>query len=89
MSVLGIDTSTAASAACVLRGDGETFEVAPAPATLMARPAHARELMPAVAAVMERAGIGYWDAGASVRPRAEAGVLAGGAGRGHRGGQTP
>jgi tRNA threonylcarbamoyladenosine biosynthesis protein TsaB len=61
VSVLGIDTSTAASAACVLRGDGEAFEVAPEPATLMARPAHARELMPAVAAVMERAGLGYGD----------------------------
>ncbi|HEV3377213.1 MAG TPA: tRNA (adenosine(37)-N6)-threonylcarbamoyltransferase complex dimerization subunit type 1 TsaB [Thermoleophilaceae bacterium] len=61
MSLLGMDTSTAASAACVLRSDGEAFEVAPEPATLMARPAHARELMPAVAAVMERAGLDYAD----------------------------
>jgi tRNA threonylcarbamoyladenosine biosynthesis protein TsaB len=60
-TVLGIDTSTAASAACVLRSDGEQFEVAPEPADLMARPAHARELMPAVAAAMERADIGYAD----------------------------
>jgi tRNA threonylcarbamoyladenosine biosynthesis protein TsaB len=60
-AVLGIDTSTAASAACVLRGDGEEFEVAPEPADLMARPAHARELMPAVAAAMERAGLAYGD----------------------------
>ncbi len=59
MSLLGIDTSTAASAACVLRGDGEVFEVAPDPTALTARPAHARELMPAVAEVMERAGLGY------------------------------
>jgi tRNA threonylcarbamoyladenosine biosynthesis protein TsaB len=56
-----MDTSTAASAACVLRADGEVFEVAPDPAALAARPAHARELMPAVAAVMERAGLGYGD----------------------------
>jgi tRNA threonylcarbamoyladenosine biosynthesis protein TsaB len=56
-----MDTSTAASAACVLRSDGEVFEVVPEPATLMARPAHARELMPAVAAVMERAGLDYGD----------------------------
>jgi tRNA threonylcarbamoyladenosine biosynthesis protein TsaB len=56
-----MDTSTAASAACVLRSDGEVFEVAPEPAALMARPAHARELMPAVAAVMERAGLEYPD----------------------------
>jgi tRNA threonylcarbamoyladenosine biosynthesis protein TsaB len=59
MTLLGIDTSTSASAACVLRDDGESFEVAPDPARLEAGPAHARELMPAVAEVMERAGIGY------------------------------
>jgi tRNA threonylcarbamoyladenosine biosynthesis protein TsaB len=61
VSLLGIDTSTAASAACVLRDDGEAFEVAPDPSALAARPAHAGELMPAVATVMERAGIGYGD----------------------------
>ena len=59
MSLLGIDTSTAASAACVLRADGEVFEVAPEPAALAARPAHASELMPAVVDVMERAGLDY------------------------------
>jgi tRNA threonylcarbamoyladenosine biosynthesis protein TsaB len=61
VSLLGIDTSTAASAACVLRSDGEAFEVAPEPAALTARPAHASELMPAVARVMEQAGLGYGD----------------------------
>jgi tRNA threonylcarbamoyladenosine biosynthesis protein TsaB len=61
VSLLGVDTSTAASAACVLRNDGEVFEVAPEPAALAARPAHARELMPAVAEVMQRAGLGYGD----------------------------
>jgi tRNA threonylcarbamoyladenosine biosynthesis protein TsaB len=61
VSLLGIDTSTAASAACVMRDDGEVFEVSPHPAALAARPAHARELMPAVADVMERAGLGYGD----------------------------
>ena len=61
MSLLGIDTSTAASAACVVRADGEVFEVAPEPAALSARPAHASELMPAVADVMERAGVDYAD----------------------------
>jgi tRNA threonylcarbamoyladenosine biosynthesis protein TsaB len=59
--LLGLDTSTAASAACVVRTDGEVFEVAPDPEALSAKPAHARELMPAVAAVMERAGLGYGD----------------------------
>jgi tRNA threonylcarbamoyladenosine biosynthesis protein TsaB len=61
VSLLGIDTSTAASAACVLRSDGEVFEVAPEPAALLARPAHARELMPGVAEVMERSGLDYAD----------------------------
>jgi tRNA threonylcarbamoyladenosine biosynthesis protein TsaB len=57
VSVLGLDSSTAASTACVLRGDGEAFEVVPEPAALSAPPAHARELMPAVAEVLERAGV--------------------------------
>jgi tRNA threonylcarbamoyladenosine biosynthesis protein TsaB len=59
VTLLGIDTSTPASAACVLRDDGESFEVAPDPARLLERPAHASELMPAVADVMERAGVGF------------------------------
>jgi tRNA threonylcarbamoyladenosine biosynthesis protein TsaB len=59
--VLGIDTSTAASAACVLRADGAVFEVVPEPAALGAPPAHARELMPAIATTMERAELGYGD----------------------------
>ena len=61
MSLLGIDTSTSASAACVLRDDGASFEVEPSPARLAAGPAHARELMPAVAEVMERAELGFGD----------------------------
>jgi tRNA threonylcarbamoyladenosine biosynthesis protein TsaB len=61
VSLLGIDTSTPASAACVLRADGESFEVAPEPARLTAGPAHARELMPAIADVMERAGLDFGD----------------------------
>ena len=59
MTLLGIDTSTPASAACVLRADGQSFEVAPEPARLSAGPAHARELMPAVAHVMEGAGLEF------------------------------
>jgi tRNA threonylcarbamoyladenosine biosynthesis protein TsaB len=61
VTLLGIDTSTPASTACVLRADGEGFEVVPEPARLAAGPAHARELMPAIAEVMERAGVGYGD----------------------------
>ncbi len=60
MSLLGLDTSTAAAAACVLRADGAAFEVAPDARALGEPPAHARELMPAVADVMERAGLS-WD----------------------------
>jgi tRNA threonylcarbamoyladenosine biosynthesis protein TsaB len=61
VTLLGIDTSTPPSAACVLRVDGSTFEVEPDPARLHEGPAHARELMPAVAEVMERAGVEYGD----------------------------
>jgi tRNA threonylcarbamoyladenosine biosynthesis protein TsaB len=61
VTLLGIDTSTPASAACVLLDDGSAFEVEPAPARLREGPAHARELMPAVADVMERAGVEYGD----------------------------
>jgi tRNA threonylcarbamoyladenosine biosynthesis protein TsaB len=61
VSTLGIDTSTAASAVCVLRGDGEVFELAPEPDALARPPAHARELMPAVASAMEQAGLTYRD----------------------------
>jgi tRNA threonylcarbamoyladenosine biosynthesis protein TsaB len=60
VSLLGFDTSTAASSACVLRSDGEAFELAPAPERLSRPPAHASELMPAIEAVMTRAGVD-WD----------------------------
>jgi tRNA threonylcarbamoyladenosine biosynthesis protein TsaB len=59
VSLLGFDTATAASSACVLRADGEFFEVVPAPARLSRPPAHASELMPAVAEVMDAAGIDW------------------------------
>jgi tRNA threonylcarbamoyladenosine biosynthesis protein TsaB len=60
MNLLGFDTSTAATSACVLRSDGEAFELVPDQAALSAAPAHAHELMPAVARVMGEAGLG-WD----------------------------
>jgi tRNA threonylcarbamoyladenosine biosynthesis protein TsaB len=55
-----MDTSTAATSACLLRGDGEAFAVDPLPERLFDPPGHSRELMPAIAAAMERAGVG-WD----------------------------
>lgn len=61
MSLLGLDTSTAASAACVLRADGEWFEHVPPPARLAEPPGHGRELLPAVVDVMTRAGVGWQD----------------------------
>jgi tRNA threonylcarbamoyladenosine biosynthesis protein TsaB len=60
VNVLGMDTSTAATSACVLRSDGEAFSLDPSPDRLFDPPAHSRELMPAVTEAMERAGLG-WD----------------------------
>ena len=57
MNLLGFDTATAATTACVTRADGEVFELAPSPERLSAPPGHARELMPAVATVLEDAGL--------------------------------
>ena len=61
MTLLGLDTSTSAASACVLRADGETFEVAPPVARLARPPAHASELMPAIVDAMGRAGVGWTD----------------------------
>lgn len=57
LNILGIDTATAASAACVVRADGECFEVIPDVAELTAPPAHARELMPRIDEALTRAGL--------------------------------
>jgi tRNA threonylcarbamoyladenosine biosynthesis protein TsaB len=61
VTLLGVDTSTSASAACVLRDDGSAIEVEPVPERLSEGPAHARELMPAVDDVMRRAGLEFGD----------------------------
>ena len=58
MTLVGFDTSTAATSACVLRDDGEAFEQVPRPGRLFEAPGHSRELLPAVAEQMERAGVG-------------------------------
>jgi tRNA threonylcarbamoyladenosine biosynthesis protein TsaB len=76
VNVLGLDTSTDASAACVLREDGEHFEIATEPDSR----AHARELMPAVAAAMERSGLDWPDLqaiGVGVGPGAYTGLRIG------------
>ena len=59
MNLLGFDTSTAATSACLLRADGEAFELVPDPEELRAPPGHARELLPALASVMERGGLDW------------------------------
>jgi tRNA threonylcarbamoyladenosine biosynthesis protein TsaB len=56
VNLLGLDTSTAASAAAVLRADGEEFEAGSPPGGPRA---HARELLPAATAAMERAGLDW------------------------------
>jgi tRNA threonylcarbamoyladenosine biosynthesis protein TsaB len=61
VTLLGMDTSTPAASAAVLRGDGESFEVLPSPERLRRPPAHAAELMPAVAEAMERAEVDWGD----------------------------
>jgi tRNA threonylcarbamoyladenosine biosynthesis protein TsaB len=59
MNLLGFDTSTAAVSACVLRADGRAFDLRPPPAALFEPPAHARELLPALAAELERAELDW------------------------------
>ena len=61
MNVLGFDTSSAVSAACVLRGDGRAFEVTPPAEALSGPPAQARELMPAIVRCLDEAGVGFAD----------------------------
>ena len=61
MTLLGIDTSTPAAAACVLRSDGQAFEVIPPAERLERPPAHASELLPAVADAMDRAAVDWGD----------------------------
>jgi tRNA threonylcarbamoyladenosine biosynthesis protein TsaB len=61
VNLAGLDTSTTVATVCVLRDDGAAFEHVPEPAALQRPPAHARDLMPALAAMLERAGLGYGD----------------------------
>src|SRR5215210_4416055 len=61
VNLLGFDTATAATSACLLRGDDSAFEVVPEPAALAAPPAHAAELLPALAEVLARAELDWAD----------------------------
>ncbi len=64
MNVLGFDTSTAATAVCVERDDGESFEYLPGVEELDGRPGHAAELLPRIVGLMGEAGVGWPDIGA-------------------------
>src|SRR5205085_6046188 len=55
------DTSTSATAVCLLRADGAVFEVEPPVERLAEPPAHARELMPRVDHVMRESGLQFKD----------------------------
>jgi tRNA threonylcarbamoyladenosine biosynthesis protein TsaB len=61
VNVLGLDTSTPASAAAVLRHDGEVFARDPSAEALEGPPAHARELLPGAEAALGEAGLGWGD----------------------------
>jgi tRNA threonylcarbamoyladenosine biosynthesis protein TsaB len=56
-----MDTSTAACAVCVVRSDGEAFEVIPSLEELAGPPAHSRDPLPRVAEALERADVDYGD----------------------------
>ena len=64
MNILGLDTSSAVSATCLLRADGAAFEHRPDPARLGAAPAHSRDLLPAVERVRREAEVEWADVGA-------------------------
>jgi tRNA threonylcarbamoyladenosine biosynthesis protein TsaB len=59
MNLLGLDSSTAASAACVLRDDGVAFEAIPDVGELAAGPAHSRDLLTRAAECLDRAGLDF------------------------------
>ena len=61
MNILGFDTSTPATAVCLVRADGEAFELEPPVERLFEPPGHARELMPGIDRVMREAGIDFPD----------------------------
>ena len=61
MNILGLDTSTPASAAAVLRSDGRAFGRPPEPAEVTGRPGHSADLLPRAAAALQEAGLGWGD----------------------------
>jgi tRNA threonylcarbamoyladenosine biosynthesis protein TsaB len=64
VNLIGFDTSTSATSACVMRDDGAVFEFVPPVEALGEPPAHARELLPEAAGCLERAGLLFEQLGA-------------------------
>ncbi len=64
MNLVGFDTSTAATAVCVEREDGASFEYVPEVEELHLRPGHASELLPRLRQLMDDAGLGWAEVGA-------------------------
>jgi len=61
VTIVGFDTSTAATSACVLRSDGQGFEHVPDAKRLQQPPGHSRELLTAVEDLMRQAQVGWAD----------------------------
>jgi tRNA threonylcarbamoyladenosine biosynthesis protein TsaB len=61
VNILGLDTSTSASAAAVLRDDDAGFARDPEPGALLGPPGHSHDLLPAAAAALDRAGLQWTD----------------------------
>ena len=62
MTLVGFDTSMPVTAACVVPRGGEPVCTPPATAEQLLRPPdHSAELLPVLAALMERAGVGWED----------------------------
>jgi tRNA threonylcarbamoyladenosine biosynthesis protein TsaB len=62
MTILGFDTALPVTAACVLRPDGRAFATPPpSPERLLGRPEHSAELLPALAALLDQAELGWAD----------------------------
>jgi tRNA threonylcarbamoyladenosine biosynthesis protein TsaB len=64
MTMLGFDTSMPVTAACVLRDDGGVFATEPPdPSRLAGPPDHSAELLPTIAELLERGGVGWRELG--------------------------
>lgn len=61
MTLLALDTSTAICAVGVVLADGTVHEQSDGPERLHTRPAHTRELLPAIHAVLDRSGLAMGD----------------------------